>query len=245
MFYNKATTKLTSSTMIPFGAATTVAITSIVLGRSSTSKTTHHVSNVATKRVHTWMTKSYMSTSYYCNNSSINNNIMMMKFTKNMNLNTNSTMLLSKRNLSTTTTNSTTNSSSFLQWYEGHLQSKPIQTKMVTGSILWGLGDVVAQVVPVMFFDQNDSSTTTTSSSSNNDDNNDNNQNNNIQKMNHDNNNGFVYDYPRTARAMFYGFVIHAPLSHAHFNFLEWMTVKGGFTGLSIPLFKAFMEQVS
>lgn len=52
-----------------------------------------------------------------------------------------------------------------------------------------------------------------------------------------------VYDYPRTARAMLFGFGIHAPLSHLHFNFLEWMTIKGGFTGISIPIFKAFMEQ--
>ena len=52
------------------------------------------------------------------------------------------------------------------------------------------------------------------------------------------------YDYERTGRAAFYGFVIHAPASHLYFNFLEWMTVKSGLTGLSIPLFKTFMEQV-
>jgi protein Mpv17 len=43
---------------------------------------------------------------------------------------------------------------------------------------------------------------------------------------------------------MFFGFAIHAPLSHVHFNLLEWMTVKGGFTGLSIPVFKTIMGQV-
>lgn len=26
---------------------------------------------------------------------------------------------------------------SFMQWYDGHLQSKPVATKMVSGSILW------------------------------------------------------------------------------------------------------------
>jgi protein Mpv17 len=51
------------------------------------------------------------------------------------------------------------------------------------------------------------------------------------------------YDWMRTGRAVFYGFVIHAPLSHLHFNFLEWMTVKGGFTGYSISVFKTIMEQ--
>lgn len=54
----------------------------------------------------------------------------------------------------------------------------------------------------------------------------------------------FKYDWPRTGRAVFFGFAIHAPLSHVHFNFLEWMTKRFGITGLSIPLFKTFMEQV-
>jgi hypothetical protein len=123
-------------------------------------------------------------------------------------------------------------SKSFLQWYEGHLQTKPVQTKMVTGSILWGMGDAVAQVVPPLF--------------SNNEDNE-----NGKDDINHNNHNAKehqsimqMYDLERTARAMFFGFTIHAPLSHVHFNFLEWMTVKGGFKGFSIPVFKAFMEQV-
>lgn len=51
------------------------------------------------------------------------------------------------------------------------------------------------------------------------------------------------YDWARTSRAAFFGFAIHAPTSHVHFNFLEWMTVRLGVTGLKIPLFKAFMEQ--
>ena len=51
------------------------------------------------------------------------------------------------------------------------------------------------------------------------------------------------YDLPRTARAGTFGFVLHAPLSHLHFNFLEWMTVKSGLQGLHIPVFKTIMEQ--
>jgi len=52
------------------------------------------------------------------------------------------------------------------------------------------------------------------------------------------------YDYARTGRAAFFGFALHAPTSHVHYNFLEWMTVQGGFKGLQIPVFKTIMEQV-
>ena len=52
------------------------------------------------------------------------------------------------------------------------------------------------------------------------------------------------YDYMRTFRAAFYGFAVHAPASHLHFNFLEWMTQRIGATGLGIPIFKTIMEQV-
>lgn len=101
------------------------------------------------------------------------------------------------------------NSGSFLAWYEGHLQKRPVVTKMITGSFLWGLGDAVAQVVPPLA-------------------------------------NGTPlpdYDVVRTGRAVFFGFAIHAPLSHLHFNFLEWITVRSGITGYRIPFFKAFLEQ--
>lgn len=106
-------------------------------------------------------------------------------------------------------------SSSFVAWYEGHLQANPVPTKMVTGSILWGLGDLVAQVVPQMAAE---------SSADNSD---------------------FVYDYARTGRAVTFGGLIHAPTSHLHFNLLEWMTVKTGAKGLQITVFKTIMEQVS
>lgn len=101
---------------------------------------------------------------------------------------------------------------SFLQWYEHHLHERPVQTKMVTGSFLWSLGDAVAQIVPYM-------------------------------ATKDPNKPAFHYDWPRTGRAAFFGFAVHAPASHVHFNFLEWMTVKSGLMGLSIPVFKAFMEQ--
>ena len=114
-------------------------------------------------------------------------------------------------------------SNGFVQWYEGHLQSRPVTTKAITGSILWGLGDFVAQVVPAVFAkDDVDNSTTEAAT-----------------------NNEFSFDAPRTAKAVFYGFVIHAPLSHLHYNFLEWMTVKAGLQGLTITVFKTVMEQVS
>eukprot|EP00956_Cyclotella_meneghiniana_P004536 scaffold5584_cov76-Cyclotella_meneghiniana.AAC.6 len=100
----------------------------------------------------------------------------------------------------------------FVEWYEGHLQARPVTTKACTGAVLWGIGDVVAQVVPA-FVDESDD------------------------------NKEFEYDVPRTARAVTFGFAIHAPLSHLHFNFLEWMAVRGGFQGMSIPVFKTIMEQ--
>jgi hypothetical protein len=103
-------------------------------------------------------------------------------------------------------------SKSFMKWYEGHLQASPVKTKMVTGSILWGIGDGVAQLVPHMA--EGGSLTE------------------------------YKYDYPRTGRAALFGFALHAPTSHVHFNFLEWMTHKVGVTGLGIPVFKTIMEQV-
>ena len=102
----------------------------------------------------------------------------------------------------------------FVQWYEGHLESNPVATKMVTGCLLWSIGDGVAQIVPQVASSDGDSSKPLT------------------------------YDWARTGRAALFGFAVHAPTSHVHFNFLEWMTVKGGFTGLYIPVFKTIMEQV-
>lgn len=40
----------------------------------------------------------------------------------------------------------TAGKTSFAAWYESWLEKAPVVTKMVSGSILWGLGDVVAQV---------------------------------------------------------------------------------------------------
>lgn len=108
----------------------------------------------------------------------------------------------------------TKQSMSFVQWYEGHLDKTPILTKSVTGSILWGLGDAVAQIMPHYAF-QAEGETTE-----------------------------LVYDWARTGRAVTFGGVIHAPTSHLHFNFLEWMTVRAGVSGLAVPVFKTIMEQV-
>ena len=92
------------------------------------------------------------------------------------------------------------------------------RTHLAPTGFLWGIGDVVAQVVPSLFDDDDEHKA-------------------NKKKRE------FCYDAPRTARAVIFGSFIHAPLSHLHFNFLEWMTVKGGFQGLTIPLFKTVMEQ--
>jgi protein Mpv17 len=105
-------------------------------------------------------------------------------------------------------------SASFVAWYEANLYARPVFTKMVTGSLLWGIGDAVAQWVPHLAASSSSGETKE-----------------------------LIYDWPRTGRAAFFGFAIHAPLSHMHFNFLEWMTVRANVTGLGIPVFKAFMEQ--
>lgn len=97
----------------------------------------------------------------------------------------------------------------FVAWYEGHLEARPIPTKMVTGAVLWGFGDVVGQIVPNWA----------------------------AGKPLPD------FDWPRLTRATVFGCFMHAPLAHVHYNFLEWMTVRAGITGLRIPIFKAFMEQ--
>jgi hypothetical protein len=111
----------------------------------------------------------------------------------------------------------TKSSSSFVEWYEGHLENSPVYTKMVSGGILWGIGDAVAQLIPQMSFEKDNSN---------------------------DESKSLTYDLPRTGRAVFFGFALHAPTSHVHFNFLEWMTNRVGVTGLGIPVFKTIMEQV-
>ena len=104
----------------------------------------------------------------------------------------------------------------FLEWYEYHLQNSPVKTKMVTGGLLWGIGDAVAQTVPDLIHSED-----------------------NEEEIKEKKD----YDLTRTFRAVLFGFGIHAPLSHVHYNFLEAITVRGGFSGLQIPVFKAFMEQ--
>lgn len=137
----------------------------------------------------------------------------MMKTFRNYKMNKSPNRLLSTR--SEQSVSASGNNGGFVQWYEGHLNERPIITKATTGSILWGLGDVVAQVVPSLIFPEEGAA----------------------------NKNDIDLDVARTGRAMFYGFAIHAPLSHVHFNLLEWMTIKGGFVGNSIPVFKTVMEQ--
>ncbi len=126
------------------------------------------------------------------------------------------------RFLSTEAATTSSKRKGFVEWYEGHLSARPVLTKAITGACLWGLGDVVAQVVPAFIQDADDGD----------------NDDNGTRKTKE-----FKYDFPRTARAVTFGFAIHAPLSHVHYNFLEWMTIRGGFKGLSIPVFKTVMEQ--
>jgi protein Mpv17 len=113
-------------------------------------------------------------------------------------------------------------SSSLMAWYEHHLTTRPLPTKMITGCSLWGIGDIVAQSFPYVSAAASSSSSDSNTSSS-------------LPP--------FQWDAARTGRAAFFGFVLHAPTSHVHYNFLEWMTQKLGLTGLAIPIFKTIMEQ--
>ena len=92
---------------------------------------------------------------------------------------------------------------------------------------LQGLGDIVAQAVPPLFFPSENEDVGRHQSS-------------------YSNTSGVLsnYDVQRTGRAIIFGSVIHAPCAHIHYNFLESLTVKAGISGLQIPVFKAFMEQV-
>ena len=232
MFHHKASQIMANANVAakPIGAIALTSATSILLGRQTTSKTTTHVasnvSNVARRNLYSFATKNTANIM----NSSVKGTGTVIRMQQNQY----QRLLLHKnRNIRNKTTAAASappkKSKTFLEWYEGHLQAQPIPTKMVTGSILWGLGDVVAQVVPTMFFDDSDDTA------------------NNGDTTKEGETKAIVvkeYDYPRTARAMIFGCVIHAPLSHVHFNFLEWMTIRGGFTGMSVPVFKAFMEQV-
>lgn len=117
-----------------------------------------------------------------------------------------------------------TGSRSMVEWYESHLNSNPVRTKMITGGFLWGLGDIVAQAVPPIFFPSEDEES---------------------HQSSYSGTPGVLsnYDFQRTGRAIAFGSIIHAPCAHIHYNFLESLTVKAGISGLQIPVFKAFMEQ--
>ena len=181
------------SSIFQRGLATTSGAAAVTLagwwGETSASRTT---SRVASKAVERWQSSSTSSTSSFSSGRVFS-------------------LSGASRSFASTTSKPANQSKSFVQWYEGHLEARPILTKSVTGSILWGIGDVVAQVFPHL----SDGS---------------------LDRL--------QYDWMRTGRAVTFGGVIHAPTSHLHFNFLEWMTVRSGFTGLQIPIFKTFMEQV-
>lgn len=222
--------KVTKMATVPIGAAALTSASSLFLGRQTVSKSTNQVSNAASRQLHSAIKDRCLKVNYQhlqrqqqqqqhkLYNSTNNATTTMMR------------RVAGKRNFSTAPAAKPTNKS-FMEWYEGHLESRPVLTKMITGSALWGLGDLVAQIVPVVFFDDGVASAAAPSDGKD------------AKKGSASATKEFEYDYARTGRAMIFGFGLHAPLSHAHFNFLEWMTVKGGFTGLSIPVFKAFMEQ--
>lgn len=85
--------------------------------------------------------------------------------------------------------------------YEAMLVERPVPTKMVSGGILWGAGDLVAQAT------------------------------------------GDSLDTPRLSRAVIYGTVIHAPIAHLHYEFLEFFVHRVGVSKSMQAVTKLFMEQ--
>jgi hypothetical protein len=200
--------RLARAGLTPAGAAATVTAISWLGERTSTQTTSRLVTQTARstfqKHHHLLLHNNNNQQSY-----SIMARHRQQRFFSNANTNANANATKLKP---PTTPAPPPQSKSFMQWYEGHLQASPVKTKMATGSILWGVGDAVAQLVPHMA----DGGSV----------------------------NEYVYDVPRTGRAALFGFALHAPTSHVHFNFLEWLTHKVGVTGLGIPVFKTIMEQV-
>jgi hypothetical protein len=189
---------------VPAGGAAAAASTSFLLGRYTSSTTNQKINQVATQRLTEIAIRQYPK-----------------PYASHRSLSSSGPKEVPKEAGGASGTVEGRNG--FVQWYEGHLHSRPVTTKAITGSILWGLGDSAAQVVPACFAKDGVDDPTTGAST---------------EKE-------FAYDFPRTAKAVFYGFAIHAPLSHVHFNFLEWMTVRAGLQGLTITVFKTVMEQVS
>ena len=198
--------------LMPAGCAAATVSTSILLGRYTSSTTSKKLNQVASRQLNNIIIKNKKFATTFPRSA------IQQRFKSTVSKEVESSINSSTAEL--TGSKSKAGGKGFVQWYEGHLNARPVTTKAITGSILWGIGDVVAQVVPTFFGEDTDADGKE------------------IAKKE------FRYDVPRTARAVIFGFAIHAPLSHVHFNFLEWMTIRGGFQGLSIPVFKTIMEQV-
>jgi len=193
---------------VPAGGAAAAASTSFLLGRFTSTTTNQKINHVATQKL-TAIASRPFAKPYHASSRFLSS--APKEVAKEVG------------GASGATAATVDGSKGFVHWYEGHLSSRPVTTKAITGSFLWGVGDFVAQVVPT-YFAEDDVDDFTTGAV--------------IKKE-------FAYDFPRTTKAVFFGFAIHAPLSHVHYNFLEWMTVKAGLQGLTITVFKTVMEQVS
>jgi protein Mpv17 len=250
-FYQKAT-RTARTALGPVGVAAAFGTsTSILLGRHTSSTTasktnhiaSHHLSAIARNHFTSISKATNTGTQTHVNvnqfKTSASNPLAFVKTQRRFAstipkeiVQKKETFVPKEKAVPKTDQGNSNTSRGFVAWYESHLNARPVATKAVTGSILWGLGDFVAQVVPTMF--QDDAATSDSDSTTSNGD---------SSSSALVNVKQFEYDYPRTARAVVFGFAIHAPLSHVHFNFLEWMTIRSGFQGLSIPVFKTVMEQ--
>lgn len=89
--------------------------------------------------------------------------------------------------------------------YEAALVQKPVPTKMATGGVLWGCGDMVAQAG---------------------------------SKRREDD-----VDMARLGRAVVFGTLVHAPIAHVHYEFLEAFCKRFRFSARAVPIVKLVMEQ--
>ena len=99
--------------------------------------------------------------------------------------------------------------------YESALLSRPILTKAITSAVLYGAGDLIAQLIAAR------SAVAATSAPA-----------------------SAEIDPVRTLRAVVYGGAFYAPLAHAHYEFLDWLVVRRWRVSLNqVPLVKLVIEQ--
>ena len=111
----------------------------------------------------------------------------------------------------------------FTRWYEHHLARSPLLVKAITSGILYGAGDLVAQLAVAYHAP--------------------------THPRGHRGGAGadptaMVFDAARFLRAVVYGGIFYPPLAHVHYNFLEELVVvRWRVDQQLVPWVKTFIEQ--